>query len=186
MEVLQAIKTRYSVRSYKPDPISDEVISILLDAARLAPSASNYQPWRFIVVKDKKKKDRMARSGFYGRFLNQAPVVIVACGDTKSKYYIHDTCIALEHIVLAAWGKGLGTCWVVSFNEDLVREMLKIPRRFRIVALLPIGYPKQDRDFLGSFLHFVRPRKKLGDIVFLEEYYNPHHTVNATKNSDIN
>ena len=182
MEVLQAIRARRSVRSYRSEPIPDEALSRMLEAARLAPSAMNYQPWRFIVVRSQDKKDRIARSGIFGRFLSQAPVVIVACGDMGSKYHVHDTCIALEHIVLAATSEGLGTCWIVSFNEQTVKELLKIPERFKVVALVSIGYPAAERDLAGSFLHFFRPKKKLNEIAYLEEFGKPLEKVAPNTN----
>jgi nitroreductase len=172
MDIFEAIKTRRSVRSYSPEPVPDEVVSRLLEAARLAPSAMNYQPWRFVVVRSMEKKERIARSGVFGRFISRAPVLIVACGDIGSRYFIHDTCIALEHVVLAATAEGLGSCWVVSFDEQTVRELLKVPEGFRVVAIASIGYPAEDRDFLGSILHFFRPKKELSEIAFLEEFGN--------------
>ena len=173
MEVLEAIEARRNVRSYRPDPLPDEVLSRLLEAARLAPSAMNYQPWRFIVVKSQEKKDRIARSGVFGRFLSQAPAVIVACGDTGSRYHVHDTCIALEHLVLAATSEGVGSCWIVSFEEQTVKELLKIPERFSVVAIVSLGYPEDSRDFVGSILHFFRPKKGLSEIAFTEEFERP-------------
>ncbi len=170
MEVLEAITTRRSVRSYSQEPVSDEVVSRLLEAARLAPSAMNYQPWRFVVVRSMEKKERIAKSGVFGRFMSRAPVLIVACGDTRSRYYVHDTCIALEHVVLAATAEGLGSCWVVSFDEMTVREMLKIPQAFQVVAIVSIGYPAEEWDFLGSILHFFRPKKEIREIAHLEEF----------------
>ncbi len=173
MEVLEAVRARRSVRSYRPDPVPDEALSRLLEAARLAPSAMNYQPWRFIVVKSQEKKDRIARSGAFGRFLSQAPVAIVACGDRGSKYYVHDTCIALEHIVLAATSEGLGSCWIVSYDEETVKRLLKIPDRFSVVAIVSLGYPADSGDLVGSFLHFFRPKKRLLEIAFAEEFGRP-------------
>lgn len=169
-EVLEAVRARRSVRSYRPDPVTDEVLSRLLESARLAPSAMNYQPWRFIVVRSQEKKERIARSGVFGRFLSQAPVAIVACADTGSKFHVHDTCIALEHIVLAATSEGLGSCWIVSYDEETVRSLLGIPSKFSVVAVVSLGYPADQRDFAGSLLHFFRPKKKLGEIAFAEEF----------------
>jgi len=174
MEVLEAIRKRWSVRSYSNEPVPDEIVSRLLEAARLAPSAMNYQPWRFIVVRSVEKKERIARSGVFGRFMSRAPVLIVACGDIRSRYYVHDTCIALEHVVLAATAEGLGSCWVVSFDEMTVRELLKIPQAFQVVAIVSIGYPMDERDFLGSILHFFRPKKELSEIAFMEEFGNQY------------
>lgn len=167
---MEAIRSRRSVRSYRPDPVPDEVLSRLLEAARLAPSAMNYQPWRFIVVRSQEKRDRIARSGAFGRFLSQAPVAIVACGDKGSKYHVYDTCIALEHIVLAATSEGLGSCWIVSYDEETVKGLLKIPDGFRVVAIVSLGYPAGGGDLMGSFLHFFRPKKGLLEIAFAEEF----------------
>ncbi|MFB0543155.1 MAG: nitroreductase family protein [Candidatus Bathyarchaeia archaeon] len=173
MEVFEAIKARHSVRSYTSDPVPDEVLMKLLEAARMAPSAGNFQPWRFIVVKSQEKRERIARGGMWARFASEAPIVIVAIGDTKSKFYIHDTCIALEHLVLTATSEGLGTCWIGSFNEEDLKEMLKIPDKFKVVALVSIGYPAKSRTLMSTFLHLFRPRKKLEEIAYLEEYGRP-------------
>jgi len=170
MGILRAIRNRRSVRSYKNEQIPFDSLSRVLEAARLAPSAMNYQPWRFIVVLSQDKKDMIARSGIFGRFMSQAPIIIVACGDVRSKYHVHDTCIALEHIVLAAIDEGLGTCWIVSFNEQTVKKLLNIPEMFSVVAIVSIGYPSEKRDFLSSFLHFFRPKKRLEEICYLDEF----------------
>jgi nitroreductase len=173
MEVFDAIKARHSVRSYKPKPVPDRILTRLFDAARIAPSAMKYQPWRFIVVKSQEKRDTIASGGMWARFASNAPVVIVACGDKRSKFHVHDTCIALEHIVLTATGMGLGSCWIVSFNDQEIKELLNIPDRFRVVALLSLGYPSSGRSLTSSILHFFRPTKKINEIAFLEEYGKP-------------
>jgi len=167
MEVFEAIKARRSVRSYTPEPVPDETLRRLLEAARLAPSAMNYQPWRFIVVRSQEARDRIARGGMFARFVRGAPVVIVACGDTGSRFHVHDTCIALEHLVLAATSMGLGSCWIGSFDEE------GIPGRFSVVALVSIGFPEEGRDLGRSFLHFFRSTKRLDEIAFQEAYGRP-------------
>lgn len=173
MKVFEAIKARRSVRSYTPEPVPDETLRRLLEAARLAPSAMNYQPWRFIVVRSQEARDRIARGGMFARFVRGAPVVIVACGDTGSRFHVHDTCIALEHLVLAATSEGLGSCWIGSFDEEELREMLGIPGRFSVVALVSIGFPEERRDLGRSFLHFFRSTKRLDEIAFQEAYGRP-------------
>jgi len=173
MEVFEAINARRSVRSYAPEPVPDEILWKLLESARLAPSAMNYQPWRFIVVRSQEAKDMIARGGMFARFVDEAPVVIVACGDAGSRFHVHDTCIALEHLVLAATSEGLGSCWIGSFHEDELREMLEIPERFRVVALVSIGFPSKKRDLSRSFLHFFRSTKRLEEVAFLESYGRP-------------
>ena len=171
MDVFEAIKIRKSVRAYDSRLIPNEILLRILEAGRLAPSAGNVQPWHFIVVTDGEKRKRLAQAR-YARFLAESPVVIVGCGDQKAspRWYMVDVTIALEHMVLIATNEGLGTCWIGSFNEDEIREMLKIPENFRVVALLAIGYSRKKFDLAGKLLHFVRRRKKLKKIVSFEEF----------------
>lgn len=179
MGVFEAICKRKSIRAYEPTPIPDEKINKILEAARLAPSAGNIQPWHFIVVKDKEKREKLAQ-GMFAKFLAEAPVVIVGCGNTKSspKWHIVDVSIAMEHMVLEATELGLGTCWVGSFNEKEVKELLKIPEEYKIVALLAIGYPREKFDIQGKILHIFRKRKKLEEIVSFEEFGRKIHSSN--------
>ena len=172
LDVLGTITKRKSVRSYAPTPIPEEVLVKVLEAARLTPSAGNIQPWHFIIVEDEDKRARIAKGCRYGRFLAESPVVIVACGDKKASlhWYAVDTAIALEHLVLAATALGLGTCWVGSFDQEDIREMLKLPEKFEVVALMALGYPRRKIDILAKILHVVRPKKKLEKIVSLETY----------------
>lgn len=150
-----------------------------MDAARLAPSAAGKQPWHFIIVKEEDKRVRIAKGCRYGRFLAESPVVIVACGDKKASphWYTVDTAIALEHTALAATALGLGTCWIGAFNQEDIREILRIPERFEVVALMALGYPHGKLDLLAMILHFVRPKKKLKNILSLEVYGKPLENV---------
>lgn len=172
MEVFDAIQKRKSIRAYASTPVSKELIERILGAARLAPSAANIQPWYFIVVTDAEKRNRMASSGRFARFLKESPVVIVGCGDSKAspKWHVVDVAIAMQNIVLAATAEGLGTCWVGSFDEGLVKELLKIPEHFKVVALLAMGYPRKKIDLLAKIMHLIRRRKGLSKIVGFEEY----------------
>jgi nitroreductase len=144
----------------------------LLDAARLAPSAGSVQPWRFIIVTDSEKRKKIAKGCRYGHFLADSPVIIVGCGDQKSspRWYACETCIAMENLVLAATGEGIGTCWIGAFNEKEIVEMLKIPSRLKVIALLALGYPKEKLDISAKVVHLIRPRKKLEKIAYLEEF----------------
>ena len=123
MDVFEAIQKRKSVRSYEDKPVSKETLVKLLEAARVAPSAKNVQPLHFIVVTDKEKREELSK-GIFAKWLTNAPVVIAACGDTKAspKWYTVDTALALENMVLAATGEGLGTCCVGSFDESEVKK----------------------------------------------------------------
>jgi len=172
MDVFEAVQKRRSIRAYYSTPIPNDKLERILEAARLAPSAGNVQPWHFIVVEDREKRKKLAKGGRYARFLKESPIVIVGCGDQKASrgWYIVDVAIAMQNMVLTATGEGLGTCWIGSFTENQVKEMLKIPENFRVVALLSIGYPREKPDILGKISHVVRRRKRLGRIVSFEEY----------------
>ena len=172
MDVFEAIQKRKSVRSYKPTPVPADKLRKVLEAARLAPSAGSVQPWHFIVVMDPDKRRKIARGCRFGRFLAESPVVIVGCGNQRAspRWYAIDTCIAVENLVLAATGEGLGTCWIGLFDEKEIREMLKIPSRLEVVALLALGYPREKRDISAKLAHLIRPRKKLRKIVHVGEY----------------
>ncbi|MBN2072261.1 MAG: nitroreductase family protein [Candidatus Krumholzibacteriota bacterium] len=171
MDVYEAIRMRTSVRAYKADTVEEEKLGRLLEAARLAPSGKNGQPWRFIVVKDKETRSRLVPACKNQEFIAEAPVVIVACGYEEEAYkkmggYWNslpvDIGIALEHLMLAAEAEELGTCWIGAFIEEEVRDILGVPEGVKIVALTPVGYPSKGR--------VVRPRKPLGEIVMMERW----------------
>ncbi len=166
MDVLEAIRRRTSVRRYLDREVPAEVIDRILEAARLAPSASNRQPWYFIVVTDKEKKKKIAESGRWAGFVVDAPAVIVGCGDRSAspKWYPVDVSIAMEHMALEATELGLGTCWIGSFDEDVVRGLLNIPNRYGVVALLSVGYPSEAS---AASVHY---RKKIEEISGFNDY----------------
>jgi len=170
LEVSEAIQARKSVRSFDSKPVPEDVLTRVLEAGRFAPSAKNYQPWHFVVVKDQKKREVLSE-GKYAKFLKDTPMVIVGCGDQEAseKWCVVDCSIALQQMVIAATGEGLGTCWIGSFYEDRVRELLKIPPRYKIVAMLAVGYPK-GRFEPASKLLGTRNRKKLDEITSFEEF----------------
>ena len=148
MDVLEAIKKRRSVRNYLDKPIEEEKLNAVLEAGRLAPSASNRQEWRFVVVKDSEVRRKLGEAANEQIFVGEAPVVIVACAVTDGHVmscgqlsYPIDVAIALDHISLAAVEYSLGTCWIGSFNERKVKEILGIPKEVRVVELMSIGYP---------------------------------------------
>ena len=148
MDLMEAIKKRYSVRNYKDRPVEKEKLENILEAARLAPSASNRQEWRFIVVQDKDKRGLLMQAAKNQPFVGEAPVVIACCAKTDNHVmscgqlsYPIDVAIAMEHMALKATGEGLGTCWVGAFYEDKVKEALGIPGDIRVVELLALGYP---------------------------------------------
>ncbi len=173
MDFYEVIRTRRSIRSYKPDPIPDHVLRRILEAARIAPSGSNRQPWKFIIVKDEKIKERLADACGHQSFIAEAPIVIVACG-----YNIHynrggymgemsmlvDVSIAFTHLILAARAEGLGTCWIGLFDNEKVKEILKIPNEVNVVAITPLGYPRNEGFSEPG------PRKSLDEIISVDHF----------------
>jgi len=148
MDVLDAIRTRKSVRKYLDKTVEEDKLLAILAAGRLAPSASNRQEWRFIIVKDRKTKKKLAEAANSQSFVAEASVVIVACAETDEHVmrcgqacYPIDVAIALDHITLAAVELGLGTCWIGAFDENKVKQILEVPAEIRVVALMPLGYP---------------------------------------------
>ncbi|MFQ5836590.1 MAG: nitroreductase family protein [Candidatus Bathyarchaeia archaeon] len=164
MDVLEAIRTRRSIRKFRPKPIPDEKLKMILEAGRLAPSAGNRQPWFFVVVKDLERKRTLAKAAGYQMFIADAGVIIVALGDPEAspRWFRQDPMIAVEHIVLAATALGYGTCWIGAFDEEEVKRILKIPEELKVIVLLPIGFPDEAPT--------PRARKPLKEIVFLEKY----------------
>jgi nitroreductase len=171
MDVFEAIQKRKSVRSYEQAPVPKDVLTKLLDAARIAPSAGNIQPWHFIVVTDSQKRKALSK-GIFAKFLVNVPAVIVACGDTKASpnWFAVDTSLALENMVLAATGEGLGTCCIGSFNEKSVKELLKIPKNLSVVALLAVGYARENVSLTQKIISLILKRKTLREITSWDEY----------------
>lgn len=148
MNVMDAIKIRKSVRMFLDKTIEQETLNSILEAGRLAPSASNRQEWRFVVVSDLETRKKIAEAANQQTFVGEAPVVIVACAETDNNVmmcgqlcYPIDVAIALDHMTLAAVEIGLGTCWIGAFDEKRIKEILNIPEKIRVVELMPIGYP---------------------------------------------
>jgi nitroreductase len=171
MEFYEAVQKRLSVRSYKPDPVPEEVLNRVLEAGRLAPSAKNLQPWKFIVVTDPAIRQALVPACKGQGSVGQAPVVICGCaieaqvwkgmGGYWSAEAV-DLTIAIEHMILAAAAEGLGTCWIGAFIEAEVRKVLAIPEGVKPIALTPLGYPAVDSK--------PRPRKPLSEIVSYDRY----------------
>lgn len=171
MSVFEVIQKRRSVRRYKENSIPQEVLLRVLEAARLAPSGKNMQPWRFILVRGKSLKGRLAEASAGQSFIARAALVIVACGFPDNCYsrlgrYMKswpvDVAIALEHLVLQAEEEGLGTCWIGSFEEEKVKSILNIPENVKVLALTPLGYPDEKPSFRG--------RKSLQEIISYDSY----------------
>ena len=171
MGVMTAIKMRRSIRHYKDKPVEKEKIDRVLEAGRLAPSAGNLQEWKFVVVRNKRTREKLAIATYNQKFVKEASVLIVACAtitdyvmECRQLAYPIDVAIAVNHITLKAVEEGLGTCWVGSFDEEEVKKILSIPDNIRIVTLLTIGYPK--------YVPGPRKRKRKEEIVVYEKWSN--------------
>lgn len=171
MDFYDVIRKRKSVRKYKSDPIPDATLEKILDAGRIAPSAKNYQPWRFIVVNDPHIINDMVKACRNQNFVGEGAVILVGCalvdtawgrmGGYMSSWSV-DLTIALDHMILAAVNEGLGTCWIGAFDESQVKKILNIPDNVRVLALTPIGYPAEEPKDRG--------RKTLHDIISYDTY----------------
>jgi nitroreductase len=169
MDVFTAVSQRRSVRAYKAVEVGEEKIGKILEAARLSPSASNRQDWKFIVVRNKETKKKLAKAAFGQSFIGEAPVTIVACGTEPKAImacgqptYTVDVSIACAFMILQAYELGLGTCWIGAFKEDEVKKILNIPESVRVVAMIPLGYPDEDPS--------QRFRKDLDQIICSEKF----------------
>jgi len=150
--LLKCIRERYSVRKFQNKPIEQGKLVTLLKAAQLAPSARNIQPCKFIVILDEEKREKLTDICKGQKFISQAPVTIAICANNTDytmtcgqTAYTVDAAIAAEHIVLQAAEMGLGTCWIGSFSHDEMAELIDLPKDYKIVTLLPIGYPAVEK-----------------------------------------
>lgn len=160
MDFTDIIRTRRCIRKFSRKEISDKLIKQLVECGRLAPTARNEQPFRFIVITNKKMRDAVAEETDFGKFISQTPVCIaVVCKETK--YFLEDGSAATVNIMLAAHALGLGSCWVAgdkkSYANNIIR-LLKVPQGFKLVSLIPVGYPaekpKPSKKPLKDLLHW--------------------------------
>ncbi len=150
MDVIEAIRMRRSVRSYAPRPIPPATLERMRQALRAAPSACNFQPWRFIFVMDLPLRRKLAQCANDQFWMAEAPVIVAACGLPEQAYQHMggygnsvdiDVAVAVDHLTLAAVAEGLATCWVGAFDEQRVKRLLAVPDAAKVVALIPFGYP---------------------------------------------
>jgi len=169
MNVYEAIKTRRSVRSYKPDPVPEESLERILEAARLAPSGNNAQAWKFVVVKDEERRKKLVEAAAGQSFVGEAPVVIAAVSldpehimGCEVPAYAVDLAIAVDHMTLAAVEEGLSTCWIGAFSQSKVKQILDIPEECKVVVLLPLGFAKDEPE--------PKIRKNIEEIVCYDSF----------------
>lgn len=186
MDLLEAIKTRRSIRRFSDKPVSQEDIETILDLVRYSPSWANMQCWRFVVVRDKEKIKKISELSYVESFLKpmgykanpatkgigEAPVVIIACAEPSKSgviwnqpYYMTDMGIASQTLMLAVRGLGLGTVFVGIFEEDAIRKLLDIPSDIRVVGIFPIGHLQDEKKETK-----MPERKPLNEIVFYEKW----------------
>lgn len=169
MSLLELVKKRHSVRRFQPSEVEQEKLEYILECTRLAPSAANYQPWKFFVIKDKGKQQALKECYPAPWFTStDCSYYIVACGDTsqswkRSRFDNKDHCdidmaIAIEHLCLAVTDQGLGTCWICAFDPDKCKTLLNLPDNMYPVVILPIGYP-EEKEVKPT------PRKTINEIV---------------------
>lgn len=163
MTVFEIIEKRRSIRNFKEGEIPSEDLEKILKAAQLAPSASNQQPYQFVIVQDPQLKKDLGKLASQQRFISKSGAIIVGIGDlSREKWYKVDIAIAIEHMILVATELGYGTCWIGSFNEEKIKKLLNIPDNLQIIALLPIGIPDQSPE--------ARPRKKFDELFFRDRF----------------
>jgi nitroreductase len=185
MDTLDAIRNRRSIRKYKSDPVSDQALEVILDAARLAPSWSNTQCTRFVVVRDSNLKAQLAETiqpvpnlgpNPAQNAVKNAPVVVVALaqkglsgcfnGKTATEkeewWFMFDVALAMQNLVLAAAALGLGTVYIGLLDTKKIATLLQIPNNFEVVTMTPLGYPEYQPN--------ARPRKALSEIVYYEKF----------------
>jgi len=170
MDLIEALKTRRSIRKFQPEQLSDELLWNILDLANAAPSAGNLQARDFIVVRDGNIKERLSIAAYNQSFIREAPVVIVVCANQgrsgsgygkrgENFYSIQDADAAVMHILLSAHALRLGTCWVGAFDDDEVSSILKLPNYIRPIAIIPLGYTSKipeptSRIRIDKLVHF--------------------------------
>lgn len=158
-EMIQLIKERRSIRNFKSDMIPDQEIEMILEAGRWTPSASNKQPWRFIVIKNEDLKEKISDLAIYGKFIIRAPVLIAIIGKKSENpnWYVQDTSLASMNMQLMAWTLEIGTCWIGSMDRVKVKDLLGLGEDDFLLTILPFGHIKGN---------VPKPtlRKKLDDI----------------------
>jgi len=162
--VTTVIKSRHSVRKFKPDSVSDIIIKDVLECASLAPTAMNIQPWLFGVIKNKEVLAKIAAITDHGKFIAECPLCFAVFGEKKETYYLEDCCAATENIILALQAHGIASCWVAGEKKayaDQIRAMLNVPDGYTLVSLIAAGIPAEVS---------ITNKKEMKKIVFHEKY----------------
>jgi len=169
MEYFDLIRNRESVRDYNTDKkVKKAILVKIANAGRLAPSAANRQPWKFLIISSKKMLQKV-RPSYHREWFKQAPHILVVIGD-KSKSWVRktdnynfvetDLAIAMDHIILAAEAEGVGTCWISAFNNELLRKALQLTDNEVVYSITPLGYPNEGYQKKGEKI-----RKTIDEVV---------------------
>jgi nitroreductase len=162
--VTTVIKSRHSVRKFKPGPVDDLVIRDAIECAAHAPTAMNLQPWLFGVIKNKDMLSRIAQTTDHGKFIADVPLCFAVFGEKKEKYYLEDCCAATENLILALQAHGINSCWVAGEKKqyaETIRSLLGVPEKYTLVSLIAAGYPSEMN---------LAKKKEMKHIVFFEEF----------------
>ena len=176
MDVFDAIRAYRPCVQYQSRPVPPEKLKNVLAAARLAPSQRNLQPWRFVVIQDDERKRLLAQASSRGKLIAEAPAAIVAfaveedipvtIGGFISAYPL-DVAVAVDHLQLAATSEGLGSNWIIDFNDEKIRSVLHVPEGIHPIGIIPIGYPAETN---GSAKEPDDGRKSPDEIIAYDEY----------------
>ncbi len=165
METLEAIKKRQSIRKYLTKSVDNKLIEKVINAGRLAATARNVQPWKFVIVTNREKLDKLVEINDYADFLKEAPVCILVFCKADAKYYLEDGCAATQNILIAATALGLGTCWIAGDKKpyiDKIAALVNAPENYTLVSSIALGYPIEN--------HPSQPAKlPLNEILHWEE-----------------
>jgi nitroreductase len=142
---LEFLKSRRSIRCFKDEMISKDVIKMILEAGRWTPSASNRQAWRFIVIKNKEMIKKLSETAIYGKFIREAPVLVAIIGKVHENpnWYVQDTSLASMQMMLMAWSLNIGTCWIGSMDREKAKEIIGIKKDDFLLTILPFGYLRE-------------------------------------------
>jgi len=162
--VTTVIKSRHSVRKFKPDPVDDTVIRDVIECASHAPTAKNLQPWLFGVIQDRGTLQKIAKLTDNGKFIADSSLCIAVFGEKKSTYYLEDCCAATENLIIALQAYGIGSCWVAGDKKpyaEEVRKLLNVPDTYTLASLVPAGLPAEIS---------VAKKKDLKSVLFTESF----------------
>lgn len=162
--VTTVIKSRHSVRNFKPDPVNESIIKDAIECAAHAPTAMNHQPWLFGVIRNKNMLSKIAEHADHGKFIAGSALCFTVFGEKKETYYLEDCCAATENLILALQAHGITSCWVAGEKKqyaEAVRKLLNVPDNYTLVSLVAAGYPAE--------ITMVK-KKEMKNLVFFEEF----------------